>query len=417
MAAQLLPEAQGKRETEDLDAREVDVGTVGVGREREPVAFLQEAGAAGHAVVAPADAESEAEVGVVAQVLANAQAAAASATLAESWAVGGTGTREGEDTNNAEYWAQQAQSITNGQLGWFETELALEAAHPTGQNGQWAIIGSTDTIWTWDSDTSAWVNTGNTADLSNYYTKAQADAAFATAAQGALAASAVQSVNGKAGTAVTLNASDVGAAPAANGISTYTCTTSGTTHALAGTGSNIKFVADAEYKAGDTITVNGQSVTAQTQDGAALADGAWASGATVVCWLNGTTLTVNGGGNAYTPPAYNTDPVDTGEKWIDGKPIWRKVFSGTTQSSTGDAYFDIGDAIDFVVDYHVLYYPNTTGITVKNFLFGGTGELQISTGSCYSNFASSNRNTLQISILNQSYVNKPFTAIVYYTKV
>ena len=175
----------------------------------------------------------------VAQVLANAQAAAASATLAESWAVGGTGTREGEDTNNAEYWAQQAQSIANGQLGWFETEQALESAHPTGQNGQWAIIGSTDTIWTWDSDTSAWVNSGSTADLYNYYTKTQADAAFATAAQGALAASAVQSVNGKTGTAVTLNASDVGAAPAANGISTYTCTTSGTTHALAGTGNNI----------------------------------------------------------------------------------------------------------------------------------------------------------------------------------
>lgn len=226
----------------------------------------------------------------VAQVLANAQAAAASATLAESWAVGGTGTREGENTNNAQYYAQQAQSIAGGQLGWFETEQALEAAHPTGQNGQWAIIGSTDTIWTWDSDTSAWVNTGNTADLSNYYTKAQADAAFATAAQGALAASAVQSVNGKTGTAVTLNPQDVG------GISTYTCTTSGTTHALAGTGDNIKFVADAEYKAGDTITVNGQLVTAQTQDGAALADGAWASGATVVCWLDGTTLNFRGGG-------------------------------------------------------------------------------------------------------------------------
>lgn len=231
----------------------------------------------------------------VAQVLANAQAAAASATLAESWAVGGTGTREGEDTNNAEYWAQQAQSVANGQLGWFETEQALEAAHPTGQNGQWAIIGSTDTIWTWDSDTSAWVNSGSTADLSNYYTKTQADAAFATAAQGALAASAVQSVNGKTGTAVTLNPQDVG------GISSYTCTTSDTTHALAGTGNNIKFVADAEYKSGDTITVNGQVVTAQTQDGAALADGAWASGATVVCWLDGTTLNFRGASGGLKP--------------------------------------------------------------------------------------------------------------------
>lgn len=265
----------------------------------------------------------------VAQVLANAQAAAASATLAESWAVGGTGTREGEDTNNSQYWAQQAQSIASGQLGWYETEQALEAAHPTGQNGQWAIVGSTDTIWTWDSDTSAWVNSGSTADLSDYYTKAQADAAFATAAQGALAASAVQSVNGKSGTAVTLNPQDVG------GISTYTCTTSGTTHALAGTGNNIKFVADAEYKAGDTITVNGQSVTAQTQDGAALATGAWAKGATVTCWRNGTKLTVGGGGKTYTPPAYSTSGwVATGETWIDGKPIYMRAFTGSIATGT-----------------------------------------------------------------------------------
>lgn len=227
----------------------------------------------------------------VAQVLSNATAAAASATLAQSWAVGGTGTREGENTNNAQYWAEQAQSVAQGQLGWFETEQALQAAHPTGENGQWAIIGSTDTIWTWDSDTSAWVDSGSTAALSNYYTMQQSDARYATAAQGALAASAVQSVNGLPGPNPSLTAANVGAAPASAGISTYTCTTSGTTHALEGTGSNIKFVADAAFAAGDTITVNGQAVTAQTQDGAALTDGAWASGATVVCLLTNTILT------------------------------------------------------------------------------------------------------------------------------
>lgn len=140
----------------------------------------------------------------VAQVLANAQAVAASAVLAESWAVGGTGTRPGENTNNAEYWASEAQRVSQGALGWYETEQALQAAHPTGENGQWAIIGSTDTIWTWDSDTSAWVNSGAQVDLSNYYTKAQSDARYATAAQGTLAASAVQSVNGQSGTDVSL---------------------------------------------------------------------------------------------------------------------------------------------------------------------------------------------------------------------
>lgn len=153
----------------------------------------------------------------VSQVLASTTAAASSATLAESWAVGGTGTREGEDTNNAAYWASEAQRVSQGALGWYETEQALQAAHPTGTDGQWAIIGSTDTIWTWDSDTRAWVNSGAQVDLSNYYTKAQSDARYATAAQGALAASAVQSVNGLPGPNPTLTAASVGAATAAQG--------------------------------------------------------------------------------------------------------------------------------------------------------------------------------------------------------
>lgn len=147
----------------------------------------------------------------VAQVLASAQAAAASAsesaasaTLSESWAVGGTGTRPGEDTNNAAYWASEAQRVSQGALGWYETEQALQAAHPTGTDGEWAIVGSTDTIWTWDSDTSAWVDSGAQMDLSNYYTKQQADATFATAAQGKKADSAVQTVNGSAGPAASV---------------------------------------------------------------------------------------------------------------------------------------------------------------------------------------------------------------------
>lgn len=135
-------------------------------------------------------------IATIQQAPASASAAAASATLSESWAVGGTGSREGEDTNNAKYYCEQAQSVTQGQLGWYATPQDLQAAHPTGQNGQWAIIGSTDTIWTWDSDTNAWVDSGAQVDLSNYYTKTQADQAFATAAQGALADSSVQTVNG-----------------------------------------------------------------------------------------------------------------------------------------------------------------------------------------------------------------------------
>lgn len=44
--------------------------------------------------------------------------------------------------------------------GYYATEAALNAAHPTATNGDYAIVGSTDTVWIWDSDTSAWVDSG-----------------------------------------------------------------------------------------------------------------------------------------------------------------------------------------------------------------------------------------------------------------
>lgn len=43
---------------------------------------------------------------------------------AQSWAVGGTGTREGEDTNNAKYWAEQAKEVAGGD---FATKADLAA--------------------------------------------------------------------------------------------------------------------------------------------------------------------------------------------------------------------------------------------------------------------------------------------------
>mgnify|MGYP006070473493 FL=1 len=78
-------------------------------------------------------------------------------------------------------------------------------------------------------------------------------------------------------------------------IHTYTCVTSGTNHALTGTGNNIKFVADSDFAEGDTISVNGTAVTAQTQGGETLGDGAWVAGAVVMCYLEDSTLNFNEG--------------------------------------------------------------------------------------------------------------------------
>ena len=110
---------------------------------------------------------------------ANAQAAAASAKEARSWAVGDTASRPGEGMDNAKYYAALAQQVSQGAVGFYATYEALYAAHEVGYDGNWAIVGATDTIWVWDSDTGVWKDTGESSKFANYYDKAQIDAMLA----------------------------------------------------------------------------------------------------------------------------------------------------------------------------------------------------------------------------------------------
>lgn len=50
-------------------------------------------------------------------------------------------------------------------LGYFIDETALTTAYPTADDGNFAIVGSTDTIWIWDSGTVAWIDSGNSVSL------------------------------------------------------------------------------------------------------------------------------------------------------------------------------------------------------------------------------------------------------------
>lgn len=104
----------------------------------------------------------------------HAQNAKDSATLAESWAIGGTGTRSGEDTNNARYYAQQAALSANGYLGYYSTLGGLQSTHPTGENGEWAIVGEYNTIYIWNSSENEWIGTNN-----NFYSRDEANSTFA----------------------------------------------------------------------------------------------------------------------------------------------------------------------------------------------------------------------------------------------
>lgn len=59
--------------------------------------------------------------------------------------------------------------------GFYENDTALKEAHPTGVAGDFAIVGSTDTMWIWDTDTQAWIDSHKATDFSNYYNKSEVD--------------------------------------------------------------------------------------------------------------------------------------------------------------------------------------------------------------------------------------------------
>ena len=110
-----------------------------------------------------------------------ATAAASSASAAKT-SESNAKTSETESAKNLqgtkEYF-EQVRTITIGAQGWYATPEALKAAVPVGENGWWAVVGTTDTIWTWDSDTGAWVDTRKEVDLSDYLTQTQIKALLA----------------------------------------------------------------------------------------------------------------------------------------------------------------------------------------------------------------------------------------------
>lgn len=116
-----------------------------------------------------------------AEAATQATAAASSASAAKT-SESNAKTSETESAKNLqgtkEYF-EQVRTITIGAQGWYATPEALKAAVPVGENGWWAVVGTTDTIWTWDSDTGAWVNTQAKVDLSDFYTQEQVDALLA----------------------------------------------------------------------------------------------------------------------------------------------------------------------------------------------------------------------------------------------
>lgn len=102
----------------------------------------------------------------------NAANSATSAKASESNAKASE-TESAKNLQGTKEYFDQVRTITIGAQGWYDTPEALKAAVPVGENGWWAVVGTTDTIWTWDGDTGAWVDTCKEVNLSDYFTRDQ----------------------------------------------------------------------------------------------------------------------------------------------------------------------------------------------------------------------------------------------------
>ena len=126
-------------------------------------ATLNELSTVAGALNAAEEAKESAAQSSASEKAASASQAAAKASEMES-AKNLQGTKE---------YFEQVRTITIGAQGWYATPEALKTAVPVGENGWWAVVGTTDTIWTWDSDTGVWKDSVQKADLSDYYTREQ----------------------------------------------------------------------------------------------------------------------------------------------------------------------------------------------------------------------------------------------------
>lgn len=107
-------------------------------------------------------------------------------------------------------------------LGWYADLAALQAAHATGEDGDFAILGSTDTVWVWDSGTSAWKDTDTKGQVTSVNNRT-----------GAVTVSEVPDQTGQSGKFLTTDGTNpswatVGGLPSQTGQSGKFLTTDGT---------------------------------------------------------------------------------------------------------------------------------------------------------------------------------------------
>lgn len=116
----------------------------------------------------------EETIGSITSAAEIASDAAAAATLSESWAVGGTDTRDGEDTDNSKYYASQASSYASA-----ASTSKTSAANSASSASTSASSASSSATAAASSATTAKTNATSAATSANNAATSEANAADA----------------------------------------------------------------------------------------------------------------------------------------------------------------------------------------------------------------------------------------------
>ena len=147
-----------------------------------------------------------------------------------------------------------------------------------------------------------------------------------------------------------------------SGVTVATDTKVGTVHQLVRTDSScnmFRFIATANYAAGDTFTVDGASVTATAMDGSSIPAGSFVINQSVVCILNNLVLTVLIPGKTTSISASAVTYDNTG--------------SGLTATNAQDAIDELHNSANVAYDNTVSGLTATTVQSAIDEIVGGGG--------------------------------------------
>lgn len=127
----------------------------------------------------------------------------------------------------------------------------------------------------------------------------------------------------------------------------------------------IRFIATSEWKAGDTVTVDGVPVTALLPSGETLPDGAYVINANVLCILTGTNLTVYAERKKIDNAneiAYNETTVGAELTALNSDLIKTKIESATFTLSAYGYYYGNPDIKGYMGEYNAVLPADATEV-------------------------------------------------------